>query len=73
LQHVERCSIERSIAGPFYDARRQYMPDPVEDEGHHERDILSKNDAFAATNRTRLQNAGVFALNLVSSPGSGRN
>jgi hydrogenase nickel incorporation protein HypB len=37
-----------------------------------ERDILSKNDAFAATNRIRLQNAGVFALNLVSSPGSGK-
>ena len=37
-----------------------------------ERDILSKNDAFAGTNRTRLQNAGVFALNLVSSPGSGK-
>jgi hydrogenase nickel incorporation protein HypB len=37
-----------------------------------ERDILSKNDAFAATNRSRLQNAGVFALNLVSSPGSGK-
>ncbi len=37
-----------------------------------ERDILSKNDAFAATNRTRLLNAGVFALNLVSSPGSGK-
>jgi hydrogenase nickel incorporation protein HypB len=37
-----------------------------------ERDILSKNDAFAATNRARLQRAGVFALNLVSSPGSGK-
>jgi len=37
-----------------------------------ERDILSKNDAFAATNRARLLNAGVFALNLVSSPGSGK-
>jgi len=37
-----------------------------------ERDILSKNDAFAATNRVRLQNARVFALNLVSSPGSGK-
>jgi len=37
-----------------------------------ERDILSRNDAFAATNRTRLLNAGVFALNLVSSPGSGK-
>lgn len=37
-----------------------------------ERDILSKNDAFAAANRTRLRDAGVFALNLVSSPGSGK-
>jgi hydrogenase nickel incorporation protein HypB len=37
-----------------------------------ERDILSKNNAFAATNRTRLQDVGVFALNLVSSPGSGK-
>ena len=37
-----------------------------------ERDILSKNDALAATNRTRLLNAGVFMLNLVSSPGSGK-
>jgi hydrogenase nickel incorporation protein HypB len=37
-----------------------------------ERDILSKNDAFAHANRTRLQNSGVFALNLVSSPGSGK-
>ena len=37
-----------------------------------ERDILSKNDAFAAANRVRLREAGVFALNLVSSPGSGK-
>jgi hydrogenase nickel incorporation protein HypB len=37
-----------------------------------ERDILSKNDAFAAANRARLRTAGVFALNLVSSPGSGK-
>jgi hydrogenase nickel incorporation protein HypB len=37
-----------------------------------ERDILSKNDAFAADNRLRLRQAGVFALNLVSSPGSGK-
>ena len=37
-----------------------------------ERDILSKNDAFADANRTRLREAGVFALNLVSSPGSGK-
>jgi hydrogenase nickel incorporation protein HypB len=37
-----------------------------------ERDILSKNDAFAAANRARLGAAGVFALNFVSSPGSGK-
>jgi hydrogenase nickel incorporation protein HypB len=37
-----------------------------------ERDILSKNDAFAAANRTRLRNARVFALNFLSSPGSGK-
>ena len=37
-----------------------------------ERNILAKNDALAAANRTRLRNCGVFALNLVSSPGSGK-
>jgi hydrogenase nickel incorporation protein HypB len=37
-----------------------------------ERDILSKNNAFADANRTRLRDAGLFALNLVSSPGSGK-
>ena len=51
------------------------------DHAHHadgertlrlERDILSKNDAFAAANRARLARAGRFALNLVSSPGSGK-
>jgi hydrogenase nickel incorporation protein HypB len=37
-----------------------------------EQDILSKNDAFASANRARLKAAGIFALNLVSSPGSGK-
>jgi hydrogenase nickel incorporation protein HypB len=37
-----------------------------------ERDILSKNNAFAAANRTRLRDARAFALNVVSSPGSGK-
>jgi hydrogenase nickel incorporation protein HypB len=37
-----------------------------------ERDILSKNAAFAGANRARLAARGVFALNLVSSPGSGK-
>jgi len=37
-----------------------------------ERDILSKNDAFADANRIRLRSANIFALNFVSSPGSGK-
>ena len=37
-----------------------------------ERDILGKNDALAAANRKRLAARGIFALNLVSSPGSGK-
>lgn len=37
-----------------------------------EKDILSKNDAFAQANRARLTAAGQFALNFVSSPGSGK-
>ncbi len=37
-----------------------------------ERDVLAKNAAFAARNRERLSELGVLALNLVSSPGSGK-
>jgi hydrogenase nickel incorporation protein HypB len=37
-----------------------------------ERDILAKNNDYAAANRSRLAAAGMFALNLVSSPGSGK-
>ncbi|WP_153111832.1 hydrogenase nickel incorporation protein HypB [Propionivibrio limicola] len=37
-----------------------------------ERDILAKNNAFAAANRQRFEQDGVLALNLVSSPGSGK-
>jgi len=37
-----------------------------------ERDILSKNDAYAAANRERLAQTGTLALNLVSSPGAGK-
>jgi hydrogenase nickel incorporation protein HypB len=37
-----------------------------------ERDILSKNNAFANANRLRLARTGTFALNFVSSPGSGK-
>ncbi len=37
-----------------------------------ERDILARNDAIAAANRHDLQAAKTLALNLVSSPGSGK-
>ena len=37
-----------------------------------ERDILSKNDHYAAENRALLEACGILALNLVSSPGSGK-
>ena len=35
-------------------------------------DVLAKNDAYAACNRTVLRENGIFAINLVSSPGSGK-
>jgi len=35
-------------------------------------DIMARNDHHAARNRARLAQAGVLALNLVSSPGSGK-
>ncbi len=37
-----------------------------------EQDILAKNDAYAAQNRRALEQRGIFALNLVSSPGAGK-
>lgn len=37
-----------------------------------ERDILSKNDAYAIENRRYFGEHGIFALNFVSSPGSGK-
>lgn len=37
-----------------------------------ERDILDKNNQYAAKNRQHFAERGIFALNLVSSPGSGK-
>jgi hydrogenase nickel incorporation protein HypB len=37
-----------------------------------EQDILAKNNAFAAANRRYFSERGILALNLVSSPGSGK-
>lgn len=53
----------------------------IEGHAHHhhgareialEIDIMAKNDAYADTNRRRFANDGILALNLVSSPGSGK-
>jgi len=48
---------------PGVDARRRVQI---------EQDILAKNNAYAAQNRQSLGERGIFALNLVSSPGSGK-
>jgi hydrogenase nickel incorporation protein HypB len=37
-----------------------------------ETDILAKNNRYAEQNRTLFREKGIFALNLVSSPGSGK-
>jgi hydrogenase nickel incorporation protein HypB len=37
-----------------------------------ERKVLEKNDAIAAANRARFAAAGLFVLNIVSSPGAGK-
>jgi hydrogenase nickel incorporation protein HypB len=37
-----------------------------------ERDIMAKNDGYADANRRRFLDDGILALNLVSSPGSGK-
>ena len=37
-----------------------------------ERDIMAKNDGYAAENRRRFASNDILALNLVSSPGSGK-
>jgi hydrogenase nickel incorporation protein HypB len=37
-----------------------------------EQDILAKNNTYAAANRAWFDQHGIFALNLVSSPGSGK-
>jgi hydrogenase nickel incorporation protein HypB len=37
-----------------------------------EQDLLARNDARAAANRRHFEERGIFAVNLVSSPGSGK-
>ncbi|MDX8354968.1 hydrogenase nickel incorporation protein HypB [Cognatiyoonia sp. IB215182] len=37
-----------------------------------ERDLMAKNDDYAAANRAHFRDRGILALNLVSSPGAGK-
>ena len=37
-----------------------------------ERKVMEKNDAVAARIRNRLREHGIFAINIISSPGSGK-
>ena len=52
--------------------------DPPPDHDHAprtvrvEEELLAKNDRLAAGNRSLFRQAGIFVLNLVSSPGSGK-
>lgn len=62
------------------DEGHDHHHDHGHDHGEHlpgvkisiETDILAKNNRYAAGNRNLFQRNGVFALNLVSSPGSGK-
>ncbi|WP_026187591.1 hydrogenase nickel incorporation protein HypB [Ensifer sp. BR816] len=66
--HAEDGSVHRSdgIAGVHVPGMSQERIIQVE------REILSKNDAYASENRRYFLRQGIFALNFVSSPGSGK-
>lgn len=67
-----------------HDHEHGHKHDHGHDHGHHHRDdkaaktitietdILAKNNRLAAGNRSMFAEKGVFVLNLVSSPGSGK-
>jgi hydrogenase nickel incorporation protein HypB len=52
--------------------RHQHREHRVREKVAVAADILAANDRFAAANRARFRSDGVFALNLVSSPGAGK-
>ncbi|UVK48601.1 hydrogenase nickel incorporation protein HypB (plasmid) [Mesorhizobium sp. AR07] len=66
--HAADCSVHygKGIAGVTVPGMSQGRIIQVE------RDILSKNDAYAEENRRYFERQGIFALNFVSSPGSGK-
>jgi len=56
----------------FLAKRRSPAQSPASRVIEVERSLLAKNDAIAADNRRLLADRGIFALNLVSSPGAGK-
>ena len=78
---------EAILEGKVHDHERHHAEGRLHAHGHErepapgvpaarmlsiEQDILAKNDAYAAQNRKALEQRGIFALNLVSSPGAGK-
>jgi len=66
--HVEGRKLAPSIFSPL----RSRPPTTAARVIDVEESLLAKNDAIARENRRRLADRGVFALNLVSSPGAGK-
>ncbi|RRO18654.1 hydrogenase accessory protein HypB [Saccharopolyspora rhizosphaerae] len=69
------------ISGPEVGAAPAHHHEHEHEHGHGhgadrtvtlEQRVLAKNDALAQRNRDRLAEAGIVALNLMSSPGSGK-
>ena len=58
--------------GPDHHHDHSHEPSPRARLVRIERDMLEKNDRFAAANRRLFASAHVLALNLVSSPGAGK-
>ncbi|GAB4170968.1 MAG: hydrogenase nickel incorporation protein HypB [Rhodocyclaceae bacterium] len=84
-RHADGTLQGHSHAGAHGHAGYRYAPRPKHEHGPEEpgaadsarrlrveRDILSKNAAYAEANRRLFARRGIFALNLVSSPGSGK-
>ena len=67
--HAHGADHEHAHGGPVHSHAAGLTPSQMV---RIERDILGANDEIAARNRRRFEDAGIFALNLVSSPGAGK-
>jgi len=66
------CASNGAAAPHHHDHAHDHDHAPVSRSVRIEEDLLAKNNRLAAGNRTLFASAGVFVLNLVSSPGSGK-